>query len=104
MWNERTLEKPHAKMTPAVRGENFSGRAASKQVRIRSILMIPQYYKSYLLQNKSYSLAHRGECLLFSGHLLADHRSVILPSIIQIKATRPVLLVKIDARFFPWGI
>ena len=57
MWNERTLEKPHAKITPAVRGENFSGRAALKQVRISSILMIPQYYKSYLLQNKSYSLA-----------------------------------------------
>ena len=44
---------------------------------------------------------HRGECLLFSGHLLAVLRSVILPIIIQIKPRRRVSLVKINARFFP---
>ena len=31
-----------------------------------------------------FSGEHRAECLLFSGHLLAVLRSVILPSIIQI--------------------
>ena len=39
---------------------------------------------------------HRGECLLFSGHLLAVLISVILPSIIQINARRRVSLVKIQ--------
>ena len=44
---------------------------------------------------------HRGECLLFSGHLLTVLRSVILPGIIQINARRRVSLVKTNARFFP---
>ena len=44
---------------------------------------------------------HRAECLLFSEHLLAVLRSVILPSIIQISAKSRVSLVKINARFFP---
>ena len=47
---------------------------------------------------------HRVECLLFSGHLLAVLRSVILPSIIQINARSRVSLVKINARFFPQGV
>ena len=41
---------------------------------------------------------HRTECLLFSGHLLAVLRSVILPSIIQINARSRVSLLKINAR------
>ena len=49
-------------------------------------------------------ISRRAECLLFSGHLLAVLRSVILPSIIQINARSRVSLVKINAHFFSEGI